>query len=63
MKRIGNGACGAYSSSRGQVGQTNGNRTLKKFTMERETYVSKIVMQKHACYIVITLMIVHQKYH
>jgi Mg-chelatase subunit ChlD len=41
-KRIGNIARGACSCSREQVGQTNGNRSSKKSTTERGTYVSKI---------------------
>ena len=42
MKRIGNVAHEACSGSRGQVRQINGNRSSKKATTEKGTYVSKI---------------------
>jgi hypothetical protein len=45
MKRIGNVARGVYSSSKKKKGrdrQINGNRSSKKATAERGTYVSKI---------------------
>jgi hypothetical protein len=35
--------------------QTNENKSSKKATTKRGTYVSKIGNKKHACYIVITL--------
>jgi len=42
MKRIGNVARGVYSSSKGQDRQINENRSSKKATTERGTYVSKL---------------------
>jgi hypothetical protein len=42
MKKIGNVAYEECSSSREQVGQINENRSSKKATTERGTYVSKI---------------------
>jgi hypothetical protein len=42
MKMIGNVARGVYYSSKGQDRQINGNRSSKKATTERGTYVSKI---------------------
>ena len=41
MKRIENIARGAHSISREQANQTYGNKSLRKATIERGTYVSK----------------------